>query len=521
MDDFLKNLKEDMNETVLKDIDFDNKHKRNVKNAIYYNQKKTRINIQQKLGFLLSIGFTVIVMFGIGYLTLDKLGFMALDEAPPTNETSELKSDIKAGNEDNSFTPPAQDELYDDLSKEDVSTKMLNTVDYFSTASGEFELQNVYDDNSESNERIEYTISLEEHVGESVISTSFYDEEIMGVKSNINKTFYDGQKVWRIDNNRGKYYVNEPEVNGKQQTVYPNQVFHVDLRKLYDSPGVFRQSPPDSSAHISLFPYEKVAYYLREENLWDIEKQNEELLGHNTIVLYGEIPKSDTDRMKGNQFRFWVDKDTGILVQYEVYDQNGEVTSYLHPDRLEINLPISSKEFVPNLENYSEMEVDQPSYEDSKEADIEVVDHADYYPEEVDVVLTRLEKELPFLYEFKNKELELYSASYEKYKDYKQAYLTYSYKKDEDEDGSGSKLLYVRQYHKDAVVRSLGDFDTGAKDKLEEFDLNGIHWVSYKLNNIPESHFIGKSDDYKYEIVTQDISAEVTKRLLASFKKND
>ncbi|MDO6658800.1 hypothetical protein Q4550_23355, partial [Anaerobacillus sp. 1_MG-2023] len=97
----------------------------------------------------------------------------------------------------------------------------------------------------------------------------------------------------------------------------------------------------------------------------------------------------------------------------------------------EINLPISSKEFIPNLENYSEMEVDQPSYEDSKEADIEVVDHADYYPEEVDVVLTRLEKELPFLYEFKNKELELYSASYEKYKDYKQAYLTYSYKKDE------------------------------------------------------------------------------------------
>ncbi|MDO6658843.1 hypothetical protein, partial [Anaerobacillus sp. 1_MG-2023] len=82
---------------------------------------------------------------------------------------------------------------------------------------------------------------MEEHVGESVISTSFYDEEIMGVKSNINKTFYDGQKVWRIDNNREEYYVNEPEVNGKQQTVYPNEVFQVELRKLYDSPGVFRQ----------------------------------------------------------------------------------------------------------------------------------------------------------------------------------------------------------------------------------------------------------------------------------------
>ncbi|MGE6206339.1 hypothetical protein [Guptibacillus hwajinpoensis] len=521
MDDFLKNLKEDMNETVLKDIDFDNKNKRNVKNAIHYKQKKTRINIQQKLGFLLSIGFTIIVMFGIGYLTLDKLGFMALDEAPPTNEASELKSDIKAGNEDSSFTPPAQEELYEDLSKEEVATRMLNTVDYFDTASGEFELHDVFYDDSESNNRVEYTVSLKEQVGESVKSTTFYDEEIMGVKSNTNKTFYDGQKVWRIDNNRGEYYVNEPEVNGKQQTINPSDVFQVELRKLYDSPGLFRKSPPDSSAHITLFPYEKVAYYLGEENLWDIEKQNEELLGHNTIVLTGEIPKSDTDRMKGNQFRFWVDKDTGILVQYEVYDQNGELTSYLHPDRLEINIPVSSKEFVPNLDNYSEMEPEKPLYENSREADIEVVDHADYFPEEVDVVLTRLEKELPFLYEFKHQELELYSASYEQYKDFKQAYLTYSYKKPENEDGSGTKLLYVRQYHKDAVVRSIGDFVTGEKEKLEEFELNGIHWVCYQLKNSPETHFIGKSDDYSYEVVTQSVSAEVTKRLLESFKKND
>lgn len=521
MDDFLKDLKEDMNETVLKDIDFDHQHKRNVRNAIYNKKNKTKFNIHQKLGFLLSIGFTVIVMFGIGYLTVDKLGLMALDESPTTNEPSDSKEQINSGNEDSSFTPPAKEELFEEMTKEDIAAKMLNTVDYFDTASGEFELHNVYYDDSESNEKVEYTLSLKEQVGEYVKQTSYFDEEKMGVTSKIDKTFYDGEKIWRTDDYRDEYRVNNHEVIGKQQPVNPSDVFQMELRKLYESPGVFRQSLPVTLAHSSLFPYTKVAYYLRDENLWDIEEQNKEFLGHNTVVLYGQIPKTDKDKMKGTHFRFWVDKDTGILVQYEVYDENGEVMSYLHPKRLDINVPVSSKEFEPDLENFRKMEFSKPSYEDPREEEIEVVNHADYYPEEVDEVLTRLKKELPFLYEFKHEELDLYSASYEKYKDYDQAYLTYSYKKADDVDGSGSKLLYVREYHKDAVVRSLSDFDTEKKEKGDEFEYNGINWVRYQLKNSPNTHFVGRDDDYRYEVVTQQVSADVTKKLLKSFKMID
>jgi hypothetical protein len=52
--------------------------------------------------------------------------------------------------------------------------------------------------------------------------------------------------------------------------------------------------------------------------------------------------------------RFWVDKDTGILVKYETYNSAGEIVDYLSPTKLEINVPVDSKKFTPNLEGYTD-----------------------------------------------------------------------------------------------------------------------------------------------------------------------
>ncbi|WP_141431091.1 hypothetical protein [Bacillus sp. 03113] len=518
MEDLLKNLKEDMNETILKDIDFQHKNKEKVRQAFYKTEKKPHFNFQPKLGLLLSISFTFLFLAGIGYFSAEKMGLFPGDEYPANKANEKKDQSSKPEIKKNLYVPPAQEETYEDMTKEDVLIKMLNTVDYFQTAAGEFELYDMYDDNSESRSKVEYKLSLKEQIGGYDKSTSFFDKDIMGFDSDTQETFYNSQTVWRLHRMSKQYQINDYKAKGSKEPVDPNDIFQFDLRKLYDSPEIFRKRPPASSSHLSIFPYEKAAYYLRNDTLWDIEKQNEEVLGHNTIVLYGKIKKAVADRMKGDLFRFWIDKDTGILLKYEVYDQNEAVTSYLHPSKLEINIPVKAQEFVPNLDGYSKMEIEEPDYKDPREKDIKLVDQADYYKEEVDKVMNRLRKDLSFLYEFDHPEIEIFSANYEQYKDEKQAYMTYSYKKDKNEDGSGRKLLYVRQYHKDTVVRSLGDFDTEKKNKLDEFEINGIHWESYKLYGSPNTHFIGTSGDYKYEVVTQDISAEETKSVLKSFK---
>ena len=62
---------------------------------------------------------------------------------------------------------------------------------------------------------------------------------------------------------------------------------------------------------MSLFAYEKAASYLRNMEHWEIEKQNEALLGHNTIVLAGKMADevNNSENLKGSTeaFRFgWI-----------------------------------------------------------------------------------------------------------------------------------------------------------------------------------------------------------------------
>ena len=79
-------------------------------------------------------------------------------------------------------------------------------------------------------------------------------------------------------------------------------------------------------------------------------------------------------------------------------------------------------------------------------------------------------------------------------------------------------MLYVRTYHKDSVVRSIGDFNTEKGEKIDTFTLNEIEWEVFEIKNTSAVHFIGSSGEYMYEVVTQGISFEESKNLLESFK---
>ena len=45
-----------------------------------------------------------------------------------------------------------------------------------------------------------------------------------------------------------------------------------------------------------------------------------------------------------------MDKDTGILLKYETYNEKGAVVNYIHPNEFVTNGPIDSAAFEPNLE---------------------------------------------------------------------------------------------------------------------------------------------------------------------------
>ncbi|AND41427.1 hypothetical protein A361_20430 [Cytobacillus oceanisediminis 2691] len=519
MDDMLKQLKENMDKTILKDLDFQDVNKTAVRKAIYSTNKTKRM--RSLYPRILSLGFTCIFIIGISYYGMEKLGFTQNDK--PISSQIDNK-EVKSNNEvqDTKNIPPKQEENYENMKKEDILTKLFNTVDYFQSASGKFEIYNKYYDDSTSKANVEYKISLKNLIGGYEKIINIPDEKVVGAQITTQEMFYNDKKIWRLENDDVKtYYIDDYEIEPSREIVKPERVFSIPINKMYDSEDMYRERPPSGVSGASLFPYEMGAKYLRFNNLWEIEKQNEELLGHNTIVLHGSIDKSVVDNSQPDEksFRFWVDKDTGILLKYEIYNEKSEIISYLHPESLSVNVAIDSKQFIPNLDNYQPMEVQERQYKDSREKDIEVVEHADSIEEEVKAVLSILRSKVPFLFEFSNPDLKIFSASMERYKDYKHAYLTYSYKKEENEIGSGSRLIYVRAYHKDSVVSSLGDFNTEKGEELDTFTLKGIKWTVFEIKDNPNAHFIGSSGEYKYEMVTQDVSIDEVKRLLESFKK--
>ncbi|MHC0038300.1 hypothetical protein [Pseudoneobacillus sp. C159] len=519
MDDRLNQLKESMDDTVLKNLDFRAKNKAEVRMSIHRPKKSNRFTML--IPRMLSIGFTSLLLFGIGYFALENSGLLSQEETQQPNMADQKEPNLSTKN-DRVYTPPSQAENQLEMTKEEVLNLLLNSVDYFETVSGKFETYDVYYDRSTSGSIIEYTISNKGIIGGYEKLTSIPDEKVPGAKAQSLEMFYNDQVVWRLENNTKSFTAMEYESETKRGQVKPNDVFSIRISKIYDSPNHFRERPPVGSAHSSLFPYEFTAKYLRFTDDWIIENQNEELLGHNTVVLSGSIDKSLVNMMQPEEqhFRLWIDKDTGILLKKEVYKADGEIVSYLHPERLEVNIPVDSTLFIPDLADYQERIIEGPSYEDPREAEIEVVEHADLVKDAVEEVVTILRDQVPFLYEFSHTDLQPYSASLEKYHEFTQAYLTYSFKKPPQERGSGSQLLYVRMYHKDSVVRSFTDFDTEKGEELGNFTVNGINWKAFEIKSNPNTHFIGTHGDYIYEVVTQEVSFDEAKNLLNSFNRS-
>ncbi|MBM7663585.1 hypothetical protein JOC25_000041 [Solibacillus kalamii] len=514
MDDMFKQIVETMNKTVLKDIHFDAKQKENVRQVIYKRKKKR--HIKPTLNYLLLIAVACLFFIGTSYYVTTEMEIFSREEQTAGLNTN--KGDVPPGPkvETNIYTPPAQEESYEEMTKEDVVSKLLNTVDYFYTATGKFEDYSIYYDDSDSKSVTEYKLSIKNVIGGYQKSTSQFDEKLMGYGEMINEIIYNEEKVWLKESVNKTYLVHDYQSTPTRDPITPEEAFNLELKDIYSDMAPFRERPEISAGGMSLFPYEITASYLRNTELWEIEKQNEELLGHNTIVLYGKMDEQVINRFKMKEttdtFRFWVDKDTGILVKYETYDTDGQLTSYLHPESLEVNIPIEPQDFVPSLDGYKPFVPHGKKPElDSREEEIETVDSADTNKEDTEAIVDLMRKDLPFLYEFTHPDLEISSAYYMEFEEkFSHAYLTYIPKNE-------AGIVYVTAYHQDSFMRPSNNFDVITGKQLELFTLNGIEWKSYELKDVLGAKFIGMKDDYIYEVVSQKISLEEMKALLESF----
>lgn len=342
MEKHLKKLKRSMDNTVFKDVPYD--RNRSINSVLTPLDKERQMQpslLKNKVNFLLSFSVVSLMFLGITYFVGTQLNLLNVIEGNQAESTN------KTLNQETIYTPPKQDENFKEMTKEEILTKMLNTVDYFETAKGEFKIK--YAD-TVGEYSIEYELSLNNKAGSYSKNTYITD----GAEKITSLYYKDGTK-WTIDENSDSYAEGpyQLETQGTQsETLTIEDAFSVNSKGITVSETLER--PYMGEAQFSLYPFYGVASdYIRDLNSWDIEKQNEELLGHNTLVIRGKVNRRDFQT-----FRFWIDKDTGILVKYETYNSAGKVVDYLKSSKLEINVPIDSEKFKPNLAGYTKMETD-------------------------------------------------------------------------------------------------------------------------------------------------------------------
>lgn len=346
MEDKLRNLKKELDDTVFKNIPFNRNE--SIKSVLDGGTRKKNYSKNYLYFFkkwfpeFVSVIVCTTILFSLIKVGVDNYSGTQFENMKK-NQTETLNSKEN----DTTHVPTPNKEEQKELSKEEILTKMFSTFHHFDTANGEFELH--YDGGDEPVDvTVQYELSLKLNGG--------YSKELVS-KETSNLIYYQDNQLWRVDDQEKNYSAESyPDglLTNPEGKKYIDIDQYGDITILSDA-----GSPPIGIARESLFPYEFIKNYIENTNDITIENQNEELLGHNTMVMMLNIKNRSITNI-----RLWVDKDTGIMVKYEAYNSSGEVIDYLHPTKLQINVPVDSKNFTPNLEGYTDYEQarqEQPS----------------------------------------------------------------------------------------------------------------------------------------------------------------
>lgn len=321
MDKKLNNLKYAFDSTYFKGSTFKDSQKHYVLNNIKRSHFKEN---NKKPSFLfkkaLSVGVISALTIGIGFFTFESLNNQEVKNTSVTSNKNETNSTNAAA--DNKQQQVAEEEN-NFLSKEQIHYLLLNSMDNFDTAQGNLE----YKSKDQYEPNIEYQVDMDKI---NPIGFEKVGEVIKLAKDGEYKTI--DAKTQKVVRNVGySDYVEAKDEDKKIESRYSKSS---DGKPLYN----YRDDHPlVGISKGSLFPQELATNLLENYENWKIEDQNIKYLGRESIIIRGPLDKDNAAKFNSYSFKFWVDKQTGILLTYEMYDSEGNAVEYLRTKEIKIN----------------------------------------------------------------------------------------------------------------------------------------------------------------------------------------
>lgn len=254
------------------------------------------------------------------------------------------------------------------ITKNDYYKKVLNSVDYYNYASGRITTNML----NGTEEIIEYNVNMEDCSAYQKVTGRDFNEEVFVEKSqihtidNFHRVINSGKMIAYTKSDEADDYSALRDSDTKDRITYTtfeqmesgNPDACVEKKDISDESKLipvyhYRLNVTNLqyASTVSLFPQEMAFGLLSKEDLWDISDKTI-YLGRTCTVLRGITEKEYGSKLNIEQFVMTVDDKTGIILSFEGYDKNGNVSNYTRTTDINFE-KIEIKKFnSANYENY-------------------------------------------------------------------------------------------------------------------------------------------------------------------------
>jgi len=222
-----------------------------------------------------------------------------------------------------------------EATQDDIFYKMLNAIDYYTQVSGK-----IID--AEGNINTPITIEFQSNL-EDVSAYSTYSVSDLTSRTNSiiqDKEYYIENGVRTELDNINDTYLQDCDVLTPDENlplVYSREMTN-DNRITVDEEGIkcyqYRCNITNvHGASICIFPQEMAFGFLEDKSLWSI-KETTTYLNRQCWSIEGQTEPDYGDKLGVNTFTFLVDTQTGVLLKYEGFDDDGNLSDYMYAENI-------------------------------------------------------------------------------------------------------------------------------------------------------------------------------------------
>lgn len=250
--------------------------------------------------------------------------------------------------------------------KQDYYHKMLNAIDYYNTVSGSFKTNYLGGDNADETV-VSYQVDMIHNLSQETVKGPYNDSEVYASNNRLvyvnhsdmsvttsNQIFTKADELAGYNN-----YVMQTQNDVEKAKTEFNKIFDDDNRVTVDENGdthyLNRLNSTNLciSASYSLLPQGLTFGYLSNQDMWEVSG-DAEYLGRDAAVIKGTAGDYGK-KFNTATFEMIIDKETGILLELQGYDENGNPSEYIKTTEISFEQPDVKTYSPSDYENYEEL----------------------------------------------------------------------------------------------------------------------------------------------------------------------